>query len=82
MEMLTRENGGVLPGQDSKDILLLDLPPEYCSYEDEGCNNYPSCLNCPFPRCLYEEPHGRQQWIKKVRRRKKCQGTGFDLQRQ
>ena len=46
-----------------------DLPPEYCHYQDEGCEFAASCLNCPFPQCLYEEPRGRQRWLKGVRNR-------------
>ena len=42
----------------------LDLPPEYCRYRDEGCEFARSCLNCPFSKCIYEGPRGRQQWLK------------------
>jgi len=35
-----------------------DLPPEYCDYHDEGCEYAASCLACPFPQCLYDEPRG------------------------
>ncbi len=45
----------------------LDLPPEYCRYQDEGCELAASCLNCPFPRCVNEEPGGRQRWLKTLR---------------
>ena len=44
-----------------------DLPPEYCHYRDEGCEFAGSCLSCPFPQCLYEEPGGRQRWLKRLR---------------
>ena len=37
-----------------------DLPPEYCHYRDEGCEFADSCLNCPFPQCIYDEPRGKQ----------------------
>ncbi|MBI4188794.1 MAG: hypothetical protein HY529_06275 [Chloroflexi bacterium] len=46
-----------------------DLPPEYCQYHDEGCELAGSCLNCPFPRCIYDEPGGKQRWLKRVRAR-------------
>jgi len=26
-------------------------------------------LNCPFPKCLYDEPRGRQRWLKEMRNR-------------
>lgn len=46
-----------------------DLPPEYYQYKDEGCDLADSCLNCPFPQCIYEQPRGRQRWLKKLRDR-------------
>ena len=46
-----------------------DLPPEYCHYRDEGCELAGSCLNCPFPQCVYDEPGGRQHWLKRLRNR-------------
>ena len=46
-----------------------DLPPEYCHYRDEGCDLANSCLNCPFPQCIYEQHGGRQHWLKKLRDR-------------
>ncbi len=45
----------------------LDLPPEHCRYQDDGCEFASSCLNCPFPQCIYEQPRGRQHWLKKLR---------------
>jgi len=45
----------------------LDLPPEYCRYRDEGCEFTDSCLNCPFEKCIYDEPRGRQRYIKRLR---------------
>jgi transposase-like protein len=40
---------------------MLDSLPELWHYRDEGCALYPSCLHCPFPRCLDDEPRGRQR---------------------
>ena len=52
----------------------LDLPPEYLHYQDDGCEladeflGYKSsCLSCPFPKCIYDEPGGRQRWLKRLR---------------
>ncbi len=45
----------------------LDLPPEYCHYHDEGCELAESCLNCPFPECIYDEPGGKQRLLKEQR---------------
>ena len=47
----------------------LDLLPEYCHYKDEGCEFADSCLDCPFLQCIYEQPGGRQLWLKKLRDR-------------
>jgi hypothetical protein len=44
-----------------------DLRPEYCRYRDEGCEYAKSCLDCPFPQCLYDEPGGRRRWLKELR---------------
>lgn len=35
---------------------VADDLPERCHYQDEGCRAYPSCLKCPLPRCIYDEP--------------------------
>ena len=45
----------------------LDLPPEYCHYQDTGCELARSCLNCPFEKCIYDEPRGRQRYTKRLR---------------
>ena len=50
--------------QDERDLL-----PELCHYRDEGCDLAASCLNCPFPQCVYEQPGGKQHWLKKARDR-------------
>ena len=40
---------------------LCDDPlPEYAQYRDEGCELSNSCLNCPFPKCIYDMPGGMQ----------------------
>jgi transcriptional regulator of acetoin/glycerol metabolism len=49
------------------DDLELDLPPEYCHYQDNGCEFADSCLDCPFPDCLYDQPGGKQRWLKALR---------------
>jgi hypothetical protein len=35
-----------------------DLPPEFCTYQDEGCEIAPSCLECPLPQCTLDLPRG------------------------
>lgn len=47
----------------------IDLPPEYCHYKDEGCELAESCLDCPFLRCIYDEPGGEQRLLKRQRDR-------------
>lgn len=47
--------------------LLWDLLPEEFPYEDKGCELFPSCLNCPFPDCLEEEPWGKERFLKRRR---------------
>ena len=49
------------------DMLEEDLLPEYLHYRDEGCELAPSCLNCSFSRCIYEESRGKQRHLKELR---------------
>ena len=67
--METREIGGVDLEEEPEKARRKeqDLKPEYCRYRDEGCEYAKSCLECPFPQCLYDEPGGRQRWLKKAR---------------
>jgi hypothetical protein len=71
MDLTTRAIGGDLEEgeQGIKEEKGFDLPPEFCRYRDEGCELAGSCLECPFPRCLLEEPRGRQRWLKESRDR-------------
>ena len=43
---------------------LLDAVPEMYHYEDTGCEVSLSCLNCPLPRCKYDDP----VWFQRYRR--------------
>jgi hypothetical protein len=45
----------------------LDLLPEYCHYRDEGCELAASCLNCPFPECIFEQPGGKRKLLMEQR---------------
>ncbi len=45
----------------------VDLPPEYCQYNDDGCEFGGSCLNCHLPICIYDEPGGKQRFLKRKR---------------
>jgi len=63
MVLETCENGGVdsEAAREPASQNDPDLKPEYCHYKDEGCEYARSCLECPYPQCLYDEPRGRQQ---------------------
>jgi hypothetical protein len=39
----------------------LYLKTELSEYPDNGCELYPSCLNCPLPDCVYDLPRGISQ---------------------
>ena len=43
---------------------LVDTGPELYHYEDTGCEVSRSCLNCPLPRCKYDDP----LWFQRQRR--------------
>lgn len=47
--------------------LLWDLLPEEFPYADKGCELFHSCLDCPFPDCLKEEPWGKERFLKRRR---------------
>jgi hypothetical protein len=42
-----------------------DTLPENMRYADDGCEESPSCLNCPLPVCKYDDPG----WLKREDRR-------------
>ena len=48
------------PEYNPEDYRPLDLRPEFCHYQDEGCELAESCLNCPFEECIYE-PGGKRR---------------------
>jgi len=69
MVLETRENGGADP-EDLKEPIgqdVADLRPEYCHYKDEGCEYAQSCLDCPYPQCIYDEPRSLHLWLKEQR---------------
>ena len=45
----------------------LDPPPEYCHYQDEGCELAPSCLRCLFPSCRYDIVNGHRGGAREFR---------------
>ena len=48
----------------------LGLLPEEVVWRDKGCEFFSSCLNCPLPRCIEEEPRGRQKLRRAARARR------------
>jgi hypothetical protein len=54
-------------GQGMESKLIWELLPDEFPYEDKGCELFPSCLNCPFPDCLEEEPWGKERLLKRRR---------------
>ncbi|MDV2989095.1 MAG: helix-turn-helix domain-containing protein [Dehalogenimonas sp.] len=44
-----------------------DLPPEYMTYQDEGCEEAPACLECPLPHCIHDGLLLRQDQVKQRR---------------
>jgi hypothetical protein len=47
----------------------LDLSPEFYQYHDKGCELAESCLNCPFPGCIYDKKHDKTKLVKQERAR-------------
>lgn len=48
----------------NEDTANIDLPPEYCQYADIGCDFSETCLNCPLPVCVFDEPGGKRRFVK------------------
>jgi DNA-binding transcriptional ArsR family regulator len=62
-----RGDGAGDRGRNMEEKLMWDLLPEEFPYEDRGCELFPSCLNCPFPDCIREEPWGKEKFLKRRR---------------
>jgi len=48
----------------------LDLLPDEIEWRDQGCELFPSCLNCPLPKCVEDEPRGQQRLRMEARKRR------------
>ena len=48
----------------------LDLLPDQVEWRDEGCEFFSSCLNCPLPKCVEDEPRGQQRLRMEARKRR------------
>lgn len=46
-------------------VPIVGVHPRKYSLDADGCDVAPTCLNCPLPRCKYDERPGRvyQMWI-------------------
>ncbi len=53
-------NGAAQPPRRSRDF---DTLPELTAYRDEGCEVSPTCLECPLPRCKFDDP----DWYRRLR---------------
>lgn len=60
-------------GNKKEEGLKVDLLPEEVDWRDEGCGLFPSCLNCQLPKCIEEEPRGKQRLRMSARARKMLQ---------
>lgn len=52
-----------------KPRVRTDSLPEFTRYRDDGCDISESCLDCPLPRCRYEEPGGLRALLNEQRDR-------------
>jgi DNA-binding CsgD family transcriptional regulator len=48
----------------------IDLLPDEIEWRDQGCEFFPSCLNCPLPKCIEDEPRGQQRLRMASRKRR------------
>ena len=44
-----------------------ELSSEDSNYFDTGCKYSPTCLNCPLPICVYDDPNFFKNFIKESR---------------
>jgi transposase-like protein len=51
-------------------IAERDVLPQDIQWRDQGCELFPSCLNCPRPRCIEDEPRGKQKQRSQARARR------------
>lgn len=72
------EGWGELETRRDEEAMEENRPPRYRDYPDTGCQEAPSCLRCPLPRCRYDqeaeaerrqEAAARDRRIRSLRRR-------------
>lgn len=59
----------IVPLGNTCPVDFTDLPPELVRYRDEGCEMAPTCLECPFPRCLKEYAGAKARHLRRLRDR-------------
>ena len=59
--------------REAKPRMRFDALPENTRYRDDGCDISASCLDCPLPRCRYEEPGGLRAVLNEHRDRQMIQ---------
>jgi DNA-binding CsgD family transcriptional regulator len=48
----------------------LDLLPDDINWRDVGCEFSASCLSCPLPKCVEDEPRGQQRLRMSARKKR------------
>lgn len=59
--------------------------PEFVHYRDEGCKWWPSCLECPYEKCVLDEPiktRMKQQRNEEIKRKAKEGMVETDLSKE
>ena len=49
------------------DFKTHELSSDDSNYFDTGCKYSPTCLNCPLPICIYDDPNFFKNFIKESR---------------
>ena len=50
----------------------VDTAPEFCHYEDTGCEVWSSCLECPLPQCRFDDPTWYHQYKRLAKDARMC----------
>ncbi len=56
---------------------IADPLPDHFDYCDEGCDLFPSCLECPLPCCRYDEQSGGRRAATRLRDRELLRQRGL-----
>ncbi len=65
-----------LPKPERLERIAIWVSDEYANWRDTGCDAAPSCLRCPLPCCVHDDPEPRQ-----VRRRRERDARIIELRR-